>query len=90
MTSLFFERFEAEECLQFECMVPPCLCAMPVLAPAFYRHFELSCDGLQQWEERLFSVSERHAKITHGAKLYGVAKPVPGSPVLPDDCQMFG
>jgi hypothetical protein len=41
------ERFEAEECLQFECMLPSCLRALPVLAPAFDRHFELSCDGLQ-------------------------------------------
>jgi hypothetical protein len=79
---------KSEDCLEFECMLPPCFRAMPVLAPAFDRHFELIRDHLQQGGEWLFPDSERDTGEAHRAELYGVAQPARGSSVLSDDRQI--
>ena len=79
------ERLEAEHCLQFYQVLAPGLLPLPVVVPAFERHFELRRHDAQQGRKWQLISAQDDAGESQVAKLNGEAQPIRRATVLSDD-----
>src|SRR3990167_5335154 len=82
------ERLEPKHRLQLDQALPPCLLALAVLVPAFYRYLDLRSHHAQQQRERRSIGTQKNARESQIAKLDGEAQPICGATTLTDDRQV--
>jgi hypothetical protein len=82
------ERFEPEDCLEFDHVLPPGLGAIAVFGPLLYWNLKLRGHQLKQRRRGQFPKTQDDARIPHVAELHGEAEPVGHASSLTNDRQV--